>query len=142
MTLDEIRDLLNEQRYDAFVNAIDAEPILAVSDAGLLIKAVNLGSFSSVQALVRNGADVNPISESPFAMGKSLLLMAIGFSEFDIAQYLLEHGANPYHGFHGTPDYGIFLAKYSRSGLLTKSAYDALIESIRNGIYPTPRSLP
>lgn len=131
--------MLNDGLHADFMKAVQAQPSLTVEEPGLLIKAVNLSAKECVDVLLQCGADANPHSDSPFAAGKSLLLMAIGFGDFEIARLLLAYGSDPHAGFNGPPDYGIFLAKYSPTGLLTDAQYNALVEDIRAGNNPVAR---
>lgn len=137
----DLRDMLNNGRFHEFKNAILAQPTYAVSEPGLLIKAVNLSSKDCVDVLLEHGANPNPDSDSPVATGKSLLIMAIEFGEFDIARSLLAHGAEPYKGFQCAPDYGLHLSMYASSGLLTQAEYGALIDEIRAGNNPIARNI-
>ncbi|MGE3189550.1 MAG: ankyrin repeat domain-containing protein, partial [Vicinamibacterales bacterium] len=54
--------------------------------------AARQGGLASVQALVEGGADANELSPGDHA---SPLLIATANGHFDVAMYLLEHGANP-----------------------------------------------
>lgn len=139
MTSNDLLELLNDGCFAECADAIRADPTHVVSNPKLLIKAVNASAGECVELLLQHGADANPTSDSPFAAGKSLLLMSIGFGDFDIARSLLAHGADPHRGFQGPPDYGSFLAKYAAEGTLTSLQFDALINDIRAGGNPAVR---
>lgn len=136
-----LRQMLYEGRLHDFETTIRAHPEYAVLEQGLLIKAVSLNSKEFVDVLLNHGANPNPNSDSLFATGKSLLLMAIGFGNFEIARSLLAAGADPYRGFQGAPDYGIYLASYASSGPLTRGEYDSMIEGIREGNNPASKNI-
>ncbi len=138
-----LSELLDAERFDTFIDAINEHPAFARQEPRLLIKAANLGASDCIRVLVTNGADVNPRSDSPFAAGKSVLLMVIAAGDFDTARFLLASGADPCFGFAGpdSVDYSILLAPYANGQPLDQTGYDQLITGIRQGKYPTKHAL-
>ena len=57
-----------------------------------LLFAARDGQMDAVRALVEAGADVNRVSPGDFS---SPIVIAAANANFDVAKYLLEHGANP-----------------------------------------------
>jgi ankyrin repeat protein len=61
------------------------------ADTGELLQAVQNGEVDIVQAYLEAGGDVN----RRFDGGKTLLIVAVEWSRFEVAQYLMENNADP-----------------------------------------------
>ena len=124
--------LLDTEDFDAFIKSIKESPedatlrekTLGTQEGDILIiKAIKWGCLECVKVLVENGANVN--SDSGLGMRESIFLMALKFHEYDIALYLLDHGADPKNG-----DYSWHLRTYAIS---TEADYDVVIDKLRAG---------
>lgn len=68
-----------------------ADPNLSIDDPGGLPAIFYCNKPDTVQLLLEHGADINARETS----GRSMLHMSIIDDDIDMAEYLLEHGANP-----------------------------------------------
>jgi ankyrin repeat protein len=81
-------------KYDDWPRQITSEPRAQFRATGgftALLYATRSGCLACVQALIRSGADVN----QPNPDGITPLINAADNRNFDIAMFLLDHGANP-----------------------------------------------
>ena len=111
-----------------------ADPNLSIDDPGGLPAIFYCNKPDTVQLLLEHGADINAQETS----GRSMLHMSIIDDDIDMAEYLLEHGANP----KLEDDYGcgpIFYVQSAEAILLLADHGAKLNTVANNGDIPLAR---